>query len=330
MKNIYFIINKDSNHKNIIHDGGGASELLFYMTAYKLSNIFNVTIYNRDTPSIIDNIKYVDLDNLKDIHDSIVIVQRHFNIAIDLHKKYPSNKYILWSHDYLENTFENLSGNYSPKEIDDLSQSARIDIVAVSNFHKNNILSKLPNVNVHVIYNALFSDLYVKNEANIDYNNIVFASNWAKGLNNVIKIGTECYRRNKNFKLLLLKPSYCEWEPVFTQPFIKIIGNIKDKNEYCKILQNSLCVLSTSFPETFGCVFTEALHLGVPVIGDNSIMTGFHEIIQKEHMCNFNNVNEVVNKIEEFRMNRPIVSLDNKFYDTAIIQDWVKIINSFL
>ena len=215
----------------------------------------------------------------------------------------------------------------SPKEIDALSQEAHIDIVAVSNFHKNNILSKLPNANVHVIYNALFGDLYVKNDANVDYNNVVFASNWAKGLNNVIKIGTECYRRNKNFKLLLLKPSYCEWEPVFSQPFIKIIGNIKDKNEYCKILQNSLCVLSTSYPETFGCVFAEALHLGVPVIGDNSINCGFHEIIQREHMCNFNNVNDVVGKIEEFRMNRPNVCLDNKFYDIAIIQEWVKFIN---
>ena len=329
--NIVFIINNHGNHNNIVHLGGGASELLFFRTAFELSKYYNVSIINRDTPSIIDNIQYLYLpDNFNiDIHDSIVIVQRHFNIVVDLHKKYPSNKYILWSHDYLENTFVHLTGNYSPKEIDALSQEAHIDIVAVSNFHKNNILSKLPNANVHVIYNALFGDLYVKNDANVDYNNVVFASNWAKGLNNVIKIGTECYRRNKNFKLLLLKPSYCEWEPVFSQPFIKIIGNIKDKNEYCKILQNSLCVLSTSYPETFGCVFAEALHLGVPVIGDNSINSGFHEIIQREHMCNFNNVNEVFGKIEEFRMNRPNVCLDNKFYDIAIIQEWVEIINTF-
>ena len=325
MKKIYFIINKDSNHKNIIHNGGGASELLFYMTAYKLSNFFNVTIFNRDIPSIIDNIQYLYLtdDRNIDIHDSVIIVQRHFNIAIDLHKKYPSNKYILWSHDYLENNFAHLSGGYLPNEINNYF-SKTIDIVAVSNFHKNNILSRLPNVNVHVIYNALFSELYIKNEVSVDYNNIVFASNWSKGLNNAIKIGTEYYKRNKNFRLLLLKPSYCDWEPELCQPFIKVIGNIKDKNEYCKILQNSLCVLSTSFPETFGCVFAEALHLGVPVIGD-SIDSGFQEIIQKNHICNFNNINDVINKIEEFRINRPIVCLDNKFYDTAIIQEWIKI-----
>lgn len=69
------------------------------------------------------------------------------------------------------------------------------------------------------------------------------------------------------------------------------------------MLQQNLCVLTTSFPETFGCVFAEALHLGVPVIGDLSVKCGFHEIIQKEHMCNFNNENEVVQKIEEFYKN---------------------------
>ena len=328
MKKIYFIINNNSNHNDIVHMGGGASELLFFRTVYDLSKHCDVSVINKATPNIIDNVQYLYLpDNLDiDIHDSIVIVQRHFNILIDLHKINPSNKYILWSHDFLENNFTNLSNNYNPHEINNYFYKNNITIISVSNFHKNNILSKLPNVNVHVIYNALFPELYVKNEASIDYNNIVFASNWGKGLNNVIKIGTEYYKKNKNFRLLLLKPSYCTWEPNFSEPFIKIIGNIKDKNEYCKILQNSLCVLSTSYPETFGCVFAEALHLGVPVIGDN-INAGFQEIIQKDHICNFNNVNEVISKIEEFRMNRPIVCLDNKFYDTAIIQEWVKFIN---
>ena len=44
-------------------------------------------------------------------------------------------------------------------------------------------------------------------------------------------------------------------------------------------------------------------------------------------MCNFNNVNDVISKIEKFRINRPTVCLDNKFYDIAIIQEWVKFIN---
>jgi len=332
MRNIYFIINNHGNHQNIINSGSGASEFIFYLTAYKLSSLYNITIFNRDNPNKIDNIEYKFLPNnmnpdIENINDSIIIVQRHFNILIDLHKINPSNKYILWSHDHLENNFENLSGKYLPNEINNYF-SKIIDIIAVSNFHKNNILSKLPNVNVHVIYNALFPELYVKKEANVNYNNIVFASNWAKGLDKVLNIGTMYYNINPNFKLLLLKPSYCDWMPDLTKyKFIKIIGNIKNKKEYCELLQSCLCVLTTSYPETFGCVFAEALHLGVPVIGDNSIDSGFLEIIQKDHICNFNNVNDVISKIEEFRMNRPTVCLDNKFYSEFIITDLINLIN---
>ena len=129
MKNIYFIINNHGNHQNIINSGSGASEFLFYLTAYKLSSLYNITIFNRDNPNKIDNIEYKFLPNnmnpdIENINDSIIIVQRHFNILIDLHKINPSNKYILWSHDFLQNNFTNLSNNYNPHEINDYFYNA--------------------------------------------------------------------------------------------------------------------------------------------------------------------------------------------------------------
>ena len=88
-----------------------------------------------------------------------------------------------------------------------------------------------------------------------------------------------------------------------------MIGTIKNKIEYCELLQKSLCVLTTSYPETFGCVFAEALHLGVPVIGDNSVKAGFQEIIKPEYLCNFNDHKKVINIIDTIREN--IVKLDD-------------------
>jgi glycosyltransferase involved in cell wall biosynthesis len=335
MKNIYFIINCDGNHKKIQTSGSGASEVLFYMTAYKLSTLFKVTVFNRDAPIKIQNVNYVFLPdnmnpNIEDIHDSIVIVQRHFYIAADLHKINPSNKYFVWSHDYLENDSSNLFKNYSYDDMNQYLSKNNIPVISVSNFHKNNVLVKMPNVVVNVIYNALFPELYKTDDTvtnSPDKNNIVFASNWGKGLDRVLNIGQEYYKANPNFKLILMKPSYCEWEPDFSNyPFIKCLGNIKDKGEYCKIIQNSLCVLTTTFPETFGCVFAEALHLGVPVIGDNSINAGFHEIIDKEYMCNFNNLEKVVSKIEKVKNNNPKVSLDDMFYEKSVIQKWINLL----
>jgi len=330
MHTIYFIINQHGNHNSIIKNGNGASEVLFYLTAKSLSSNFNVIVYNRDLPSKIDNIEYRFLpDNMNlDIHNSVVIVQRHFNVLIDLHQTNSSNKYVLWSHDYLEKKFNHLSGNYNPYEINDYFTINNIQIVSVSHFHKRNILSQIPNVDVTPIYNALFPELFIKyNNIKHDKNVIIFASNWAKGLEKVLNIGKHYYNRNKEFKLILIKPKYCEWEPDLGKyTFIEKRGCIENKEEYCKLLQSCLCVFSTSYPETFGCVFAEALHLGVPVISDNSVQAGFHEIIPQELMCNFNNPNEVINKIENLRNNRTNVNLDSKFYAESVINEWVKLL----
>jgi len=332
MKTIYFIINQHNTHESIMNKGNGASEVLFYLIAKALSQHFNIVIFNREQPCKIDDIEYRFLPNnmnpnIEDINDSIVIVQRHFNIAIDLHKISPSNRYILWSHDYLEKTFDNLSGNYSPSEINNYFSVNNINIISVSHFHKKNILNKMPNVNVIPIYNALFPEYFIK-EPNINYdkNKIIFASNWAKGLNKILNVGQEYFKLNKEFRLILIKPKYCEWEPDLSKyPFIEKRGCIEHKEEYCKLLQSCLCVFSTSYPETFGCVFAEALHLGVPVIGDSSVNAGFHEIIPKEYMCNFNKPNEVIGMIEQFRNNRPNVNLDKKFYIDSIIGRWLDV-----
>jgi glycosyltransferase involved in cell wall biosynthesis len=158
-----------------------------------------------------------------------------------------------------------------------------------------------------------------------DKNQIIFASNWGKGIDKILKIGLEYSKINSDFKLVLLKPKYCSWEPDLSiYPFVKMIGTIKNKIEYCQLLQKSLCVLTTSYPETFGCVFAEALHLGVPVIGDNSVKAGFLEIIKQEYLCNFNDSKEVINIIDRIRENT--VKLDDKFYEDSVIEEWIKLI----
>ena len=333
MNNIYFFINQCGNNKSIVDEGSGASEFLFYLTANSLSKYFNVIIYNRDTPCKIDGVEYRFLHNnmnlnIENINNSIVIVQRHFGLVIDLHKFNSSNKYIIWSHDYLEETFNNLSGEYTQIEINNYFLRNNIKIISVSHFHKKNILSKFPDVNVIPIYNSLFPEYFVKN-SNIKYdkNKIIFASNWVKGLDRILNIGKHYYELNKEFKLILIKPKYCDWEPELNKyPFIEKKGCIENKQDYCNLIQSYLCVFSTSSSETFGCVFAEALHLGVPVIGDSSVQAGFHEIIPQEFMCNFNEPNEVINKIESFRNRRPSVNLDEKFYSESVINEWVKIL----
>jgi len=330
MKNVYFIGNIDENHQTILHSGSGASEFLFYLTAKHLSQHFHVTIINRFShdPVSLDNIEYLFLYDdkqkvMKEIKDSVIVVQRDFDLLIELHKINPFNKYILWCHDFLYD---------SPcrSRINNYYHENNISVISVSHFHRKNIMSLMPNVKIFLIYNALFEDNYKKNEK-IEYNknSIIFASNWYKGLDRVLNIGERYYsKKNRNFRLVLIKPSYCTWEPDLQKyPFVEILGTIKNRDEYSMLLQKHLCMFTTSYPETFGCTFAEALHLGLPVIGDRSVVSGYHEIIEKEYLCNFTRIGKVIKKIEELRDNRPHVTLNEKFYGTSVIQKWIKIIN---
>jgi len=335
MSQVYFIINYCDNHTSIINKGSGASELLFYMTAYELSKHIPVIVFNRDTPQKIDSLEYKFLPdninpNIENINNSVIVVQRHMDHLINLHKINPSNKYILWSHDYLHESFPNLSGSYSPKEVNEYFNKHNITIVSLSEFHKKNLLLRFPDVNIVPIHYTLFSEIYKKNqEIEYDKNKIIFASSWGKGLDKVLRIGREYYSKNNQFKLVLIKPCYCDGWNVNSNgdyPFIEQIGSIENKDEYCELLQRCLAVFTTSYPETFGNVFAEALHLGVPVIGDSNTDAGFHEFIPKEYMCNFNNPNEVIEKIEKMRENRPNVSLNSNFYRDFIIPKWLNLL----
>lgn len=138
--------------------------------------------------------------NIENINDSIVIVQRHFDILINLHKINPLNRYILWSHDHITNNNANLFGEYSSQIVNQYFHQYNIPIISVSNFHKNTIEYLMPNIKVFTIYNGLFTQYYKKNE-NIKYdkNSIIFASAWHKGIDNILKIGSKYYLNNKKF-----------------------------------------------------------------------------------------------------------------------------------
>lgn len=334
MKNLYFIINNHLNHRSVLKKGCGASEFLFYITAKYLATQYKVTIYNRSSPATLDGVRYEFLPNnmnphIENIHDSVVIVQRQFGVVIDLHKLNSTNKYIVWCHDHLGRELGGiLGGCYTSSQVHEYFYKHKLGVVCVSHFHKDNVIEKLGNVCVTPIYNGLFP-LHFQKDNTIAYNKnlIIFASNWAKGLGRVLNIGAQYYKMNPDFKLILIKPIYCKWEPALDKyPFIEKRGCIKDKAEYCKLLQSCLCVFGTSFPETFGCVFAEALHLGVPVLGDRSIKSGYHEIVGDEFLVDFRKPEDVIGKIEELRSDRPCMALDDKFYEEAVINEWVKLI----
>ena len=92
---------------------------------------------------------------------------------------------------------------------------------------------------------------------------------------------------------------------------IIILGPV-NKKQYCKIIENSGCVIAPSFPETFGCVFAEAYFLGTPVICD--IKSGaVKEIIGSENVVNYNDLHETYSKIISKINSNEKIELNAKF-----------------
>ena len=334
--NINFVINNYGNHNSIINNGSGASEVLFYLLAEGLSHSYNVRIFNLEKPCKIDNIVYkhlpTDLEiETRNANNEIFIVINQIDYVIQLQTINKNNKYMLWCHNYLEPDCQKyMYVKFDLSVVNDFYSKNNIPFIVCSDFHKKNILSLFPDMNIIRIYNSLYPRLFPKKSIQYNKNKIIFASRWSKGLDNVIKISSQYYLQNKEFKLVLIKPKYCSWDPdVSSFPFIEKIGTITDKTQYSELLQGCLAVFSTSFEECCPCVFQEALHLGVPVIGDNSVDSGTLEIVPPEHTCNFNNISEVIQMIEQFRENRPAVHLDKKFYNDTILQEWKNLFSQY-
>lgn len=327
---LYLVYSNNLDHKKILEKGYGASEFQFYMLSKKLADIgYDVTIFNTSNINgFLDNIlyrNYDDIFNNIDIDKSAVLILMRFFISIKhLIDFYPSNNILIWSEDYIHSRTDNLIDNISI----DLINNYNIKVLSVSNFHKNNLSSYFNINNLYTIYNILYSDVYMKKDnIIINKNNIVFASSWSKGLYKILNLFDLLYNKYPNFKLVLLRPNYNTDTPPYRE-YITLLDTIDNKEEYCSIIQSSLCTITTDFPETFGCVFAESYYLNTPVIATH-IINGLHEYIDNNHICDLNNYNNFEEILMRFYNNRPCVSLSNNLVDSNGLDQWINILNNY-
>jgi glycosyltransferase involved in cell wall biosynthesis len=353
-KLIMLDITSHFNHNNILDRAIGGSEYQFYNLIKHLSKIFDITCYNHSNNNTkIDNVEYKHFNQI--VNDNIdmnipIIVQRFIpNIYKEIYNKIKNNKIHLWIHDvYHDNP---IRFNYNKEENNDIrlimneiNNNKNINFVGVSehcktlflNYFSNNNVIIEPN-RVNVIYNILYDEEFIniKNtDITVNKKYITYASAWQKGIENIIKIFDSLQEIDNDFILVLLNPGY-DWNN-----FKKYADNLKEKyndkiiihgpvnkNEYAKIIKESLLVLSPIFNETFGCVFAESYYLGTPVIADYR-SGAVKEIIDNNYIVNYDNKQETIEKILYINQNRESmnIQLDNKFMLDYNINLWKKII----
>lgn len=344
-------------HNSIKNTAIGASEYQAYNLIQTLSKNYEIVVYNlKSNYSLIDNILYKNVNEL--INDDIdsnstIIIQRMLpNIKKEIYNKIKNNKIFLWIHDLMEmyvfmfnytqdeKNYYNNNTSFKNEILREFYENKNIHFVFVSNFIKdkfktyfNNYGYEIEDSRLNVIYNILYEDEYinVKNQdIPINKNHITYASAWQKGIEHIISVFDYAKKIDADLKLVLLSPGY-DWHNYSNYANeLKnrygdniIIHGPVNKELYSKIVKESLLVLTTTFQETFGCVFAESYYLGTPVLADYR-SGAVKEIIDNNHIVNFDNKQETFKKINEIKNNREnmCVCLNSKFMLEENLNMW--------
>ena len=333
MRRIFLIDLTTNIRYDEIHDKAiGGSEFQFYNLAYNISKCEDIICYNKiENEYKSENIIYKNFKEIEkntfNTHD-IIIIQRLFP-EINLLQIFKHCKLYIIIQDYDFNAvmfqFQKLNQNNN-EILNYIATNENINFAFNSEFTQEYFNSHflLNNVVInktrkHVIYNILYEKYFIRGNKKVTKKNLVYASGWNKGIFQIINIFDYILSQDPSFTLILMSPGYeydkfKDYSGYLKEKYLKniiILGPV-NKKQYCKIIENSGCVIAPAFPETFGCVFSEAYFLGTPVICD--IKSGaVKEIIGSENVVNYNNLHETYNKIISKISTNEKIELNEKF-----------------
>lgn len=349
-------------HNDVTNKAIGASEYQFYNLLKNLAEKKEVFCFNfNNNTQKIDNVNYVNIQQIIPFQineNDIIVFQRFFPNDVNLLNKVINNKVYVWVHDLtcievfvggnkqltpqLHENPSSFKNNILGFFIDkpnvhfifpsDAAKSVFVDFFEIYGY---NIDSKRLNVIYNILYPDEFESVKISHDITFNKYQLVFASAWTKNIRDVIAVFDYIHSKNNQYKLVLMSPG---WDtPLFVEygrelkekygTSIEILGP-QNKTSYAQVIQSSLCVLTSTFKETFGCVFAEAYYLGTPVIADIR-SGGVCEIIDKDYVVDYRDLESVYQKVCQLSEIRGImkVKLDEKFMMDMNIEKWLKILN---
>jgi hypothetical protein len=353
-------ITTDKDHRSIKGNAIGASEYQYYSLINQLCQEKSIVCYNnKGNEILIDNISYKNVKSIIEDEinqEDIIIIQRFLpDLRGKIYEKIKNNKIIVWCHDLVhydtyifsfsteeKNYYKENKEKYKEDVLMKIMGNKNISFVFVSQHLKKLFLSFMSSYNISfeenrlfVIYNILYEEEFIVEDVNVDKNMITYASAWQKGIDHVIKLFSYIFSVDKEIKLNLLSPGYDYQHFISYEKELKekygdriIIHGPVNKEKYSKIIKGSLCVISTTFNETFGCVFAESYFLHTPVIAD--IRTGaVKEIVDNNFIVNIFDHKLVYEKIKYLQENRDKmhIELDEKFLLARNLTLWQEIIS---
>lgn len=255
----------------------------------------------------------------------IVITLRDAGHYITNKKRWPKAKHYLWLHDHVSGEYQQHLQHHLAYE-----QDERSDIIAVSEFHKTNIVDALYKIalegklKVKTIYNPV-----VVSEFNSPLINrkLVYFSSPHKGLDYTLKLFGYLINIDPSYKLYIANPGYITGE-IESHPNVINLGPISHSMVLAHV-QEALCVFypNITFPETFGLVYGEANALGTPVLAHP--IGAAREVLQanKGQLIDCRLYKDVIDTVIKWgNGERPVVSGNPNFHIDSVLNEWVKLL----
>ena len=340
----------NETHTSIKSKAIGASQYQFYNLLNSLQTIHRIKCFNHcGSYEKIDSIEYNSYKSIEVGPTDTVLIQRFYPNNPIVLSKITTNKKIIWIHDIPD--FNIFLGMYdTPQEplfrrdLHKFKNEILIPILTNSSIHFvansqhtyrlfNEFIQRYAGITNYtrcsVIYNALYGDEFDRTPVEKIPKRLIYASAWQKGIEKVIDIFRYVVARDPNYTLTLLSPGY-DWtnyesyakrlQSEFGSKLL-LLGP-STKKDLCTAIKQSICCLSSTFDETFGCVFAESCYLETPVIAD--VRSGaVREIIGEDFIVDYNNPDRVWSKLQTLP---PSVTLHSEFLSEPILLKWKSIL----
>jgi len=271
-----------------------------------------------------EKVNYISLETAHDLNPDVTILVRDYRGLAQMGKQFPRAHHYFWLH------------NLPAKKLYDVSDvltKYQYTIISVSHFHRKLIEKRLAikwyhrifgnrqaNIPVITIYNPIDDELK-KDGTVINPTQMIFTSSAYKGLDLTLEAFTQLRKKFPEYRLLVICPDSLSKNLVMPEQVTLI--NALPPHQLIQYIRESFCVFypQTQRVETFGFVYAEANAVGTPVLA-HDFGAASEVLSNATQLVNGNHSAEIINKITEWRIQRPLVELKEEFRLKNVIKEW--------
>lgn len=222
---------------------------------------------------------------------------------------FPKAKHYLWLHDVTQKS--------------EHPQDNSLRVVAVSHWHKQNILDNTDYTDIKVIYNPVPEELYNMRQVT-NPKMLVWMSSPHKGLDKALQLFKTIHEKDPSMQFHVFNPGYIGMDniTVASQPGIVLYGPQACRTVWNVVGKANAVFYPTDWKETFGCIAAEANAMGVPVLTRR--LAALAESVSSPEQFAETDQEFIEKALAWADGQRPAVKGQEEFKFNQVILEWVK------